>query len=449
MNCIKDRMSCEMARDNDVNAIAITGMGAICPLNHVVYECIEDIWKRLLYGESGIKKLNFQLSGHEQYCQIAGQITLDFEQYLTQYEARYYDRFIQFGLLAAKQALIDAGIVSEDNEGSIKVMMNKDQLQRVGVSVGSGIGGLNFLTQGMEKIRNNARISPFCIPGCLINLCAGAISIKYGFTGPCQSIVTACATGAHSIIDGCRILKEGLADYMVVGGSEAISELSFAGFAAMQTLAKDYNDKPEEASRPYDKNRCGFVMSEGAAVLVLERLEHALQRGAKVYAVIQGYGMTADAKHITNPDPDGSRRSMQQALYMAGIAAKDIAYINTHATSTIIGDKSELIALKELLGVDVGKPVISAIKASTGHLLGASGALSAIFTVMALSEQVAPPTRNLSNPDEEAYYRDAAGNMQLMNISAKQQVFSGDYAIMNTLGFGGNNASIIFKRYSN
>lgn len=440
---------------NNVIEIAVTGIGVICPLTHRVNEPMHVLWKRLLDGESGVKSLNFQLTGHEQYCKIAGQITLDFEKYLTQYEAKYYDRFIQLGLIAARQALIDAGIlemisVSDGLTHEYNVTLTEDEKHRVGVSVGSGIGGLSFLTQGMHKMRASERISPFCIPGCLINLGAGAISIKYGFKGPCQSIVTACATGAHSIIDGCRMLREGLADYMVVGGSEAISELSFAGFAAMQALAKDYNDKPEEASRPYDSGRRGFVMGEGAAILVLERLDHALQRGAKIYATITGYGLTADAKHITNPDPDGARRSMKQALDMSGISADELVHMNTHATSTVIGDKSELIAIKELLGISATKPTISATKASTGHLLGASGALSAVFTVLALQEQVAPPTINFTNPDTEAYYKDVNVDESdcLMRISPLPQFFRGDYAMMNTLGFGGNNAAIVFKRYT-
>lgn len=417
-----------------MEAIAITGMGAICPLSSASDTDTNNIWQRLCAGQSGISTVNFELEGYQQYCQIGGQIKFDYTKHLSQYERNYYDKFIQFTLLATQQALEDALLFNK------QLLISEKQLTRVGVTVGSGIGGLDFLSQGSIKMDNNQRISPFCIPGCLINLASNAINIKYKFKGPSMSIVTACATGVHSIIEGCRLINEGLCDYVIAGGSEGLSSLGFAGFASMKALALNNYEDPTKASRPFDQARSGFVMSEGAGVLVLEKYQHAIERKANIHSVITGYGMTSDGNHITQPDPDGASRSMRMALDMSEIDT--VGHISAHATSTIVGDRSELQAIKNTFKDKVLDITISSTKGSTGHLLGASGALAAIFTSHALKTQIAPPTLNYTASDENAYYNDIP-----LKISSQSQRFQHNYALVNAFGFGGVNGSIVLRKY--
>jgi 3-oxoacyl-[acyl-carrier-protein] synthase II len=347
-------------------------------------------------------------------------------------EQRKVDPFIIFGMAAATEAIADAGIEPKTEE----------ERERIGVLIGSGIGGVGGIYEASVTLteRGPRRISPFFIPGRIINMASGNVSIRFGLKGPNHSVVTACSTGAHAIGDSWRIIAMGDADVMVAGGAESpVNRLSVAGFAACRALSTGFNDRPEQASRPYDKDRDGFVMGEGAGILVLEELEHARARGAKIYGEVVGYGMSGDAYHITAPAPDGdgAYRCMKMALKRAGLAAGDIDYINAHGTSTQLGDEIELGAVTRLLGDAAAGAVMSSTKSATGHLLGAAGAVEAIFSLLAMRDGKAPPTINLDNPSVET----------VINLAPWKPVEKRiDVALSNSFGFGGTNASLIFSR---
>jgi 3-oxoacyl-[acyl-carrier-protein] synthase II len=346
-------------------------------------------------------------------------------------EQRKVDTFILFGMAAAQQAVEDAGWMPEDRES----------LERTGVLIGSGIGGLNSIanTAIMMKEKGPRRVSPFFVPGALINLISGQVSIRYGFRGPNHSVVTACSTGAHAIGDASRLIQHGDADVMIAGGAEAaICEIGIAGFNACKALSTKRGDDPQKASRPYDADRDGFVMGEGAGIVVLEEYEHAKARGAKIYAEVIGYGLSGDAYHITAPseDGEGGERSMRNALRNAGKEPKDIDYINAHGTSTM-ADVIELGAVERMMGEHAGKVTMSSTKSATGHLLGAAGAIEAIFSILAIRDQVAPPTINLDNPAVETAI-DLAPNK-----AVKREI---NVALSNSFGFGGTNASVLFGK---
>ncbi len=417
--------------------VVITGLGMLTPL-----ACgVEESWGRLLSGQSGAGKIQHFDASHLP-CQIACEIPLgdgsdgsyDADQWVAPKDQRKVDRFITYALCAAEQAVSDAGWKPEDEESR----------ERTGVMIGSGIGGLESIakTAVILKERGPRRVSPFYIPGALINLCSGQVSIKYGFKGPNHAVVTACSTGAHAIGDAARLIALGDANVMVAGGAESpVCEIGVAGFAACKALSTGYNDTPERASRPYDKGRDGFVMGEGAGIVVLEEYEHAVKRGAKMYAEVLGYGMSGDAYHITSPAPDGDGgfRSMKAALRSAGLEAGDIDYINAHGTSTPMGDEIELNAVTRLLGEYAGGVTMSSTKSSTGHLLGAAGAIEAIFSMLAIRDNVAPPTLNLEDPSVET-------EIDLAPLKKVERKI--DRVLSNSFGFGGTNASVIFGRVS-
>jgi 3-oxoacyl-[acyl-carrier-protein] synthase II len=415
--------------------VVITGMGMLTPL-----ACgVEETWKRLLAGESGAGRIkHFDASNLP--CQIACEVSLgdgsdgsfNADQWVAPKEQRKTDRFITYALTAAEQAVTDSGWMPEDEEDRC----------RTGVMIGSGIGGLESIatTAVTLKERGPRRVSPFFIPGALINLCSGQVSIKYGFKGPNHAVVTACSTGAHAIGDASRLIGFGDADVMIAGGAESpVCEIAVAGFSACRALSTGYNDMPERASRPYDKGRDGFVMGEGAGVVVLEEYEHAVKRGAKIYAEVLGYGMSGDAYHITSPSPDGDGgyRSMAAALRNAGVNVGDIDYVNAHGTSTPLGDEIELGSVTRLMGNHVGDVTMSSTKSATGHLLGAAGAIEAIFSVLAIRDQVAPPTLNLEDPSVET-------EMDLAPLKKVEREIN--VALSNSFGFGGTNASVIFGK---
>ncbi len=411
--------------------VVITGMGIVSPVGTGV----EYAWKNVVAGKSGVRKIDaFQVD--DLAAQIAGvpQMGTEPGQYnpdaaVEPREQRKLDKSIIYGLVAADEAIKDAGLDSFEGD--------KD---RIGVSVGSGIGGLNTIYDNCIELHTGGprRVSPFFIPKGIINMTAGNISIKYGFRGPNISVVTACATGAHSIGEAARIIQHGDADVMICGGAEgAVGRIGLAGFSAMRALSTR-NDEPEKASRPWDKNRDGFIMSEGAGILVLEEYEHAVARGAKIYAEVAGYGMSGDAYHITAPAEggEGGMRAMKAALKDAGLQPSDVDYINAHGTSTGLGDVGELAAVQNLFG---DLPVsMSSTKSVTGHLLGAAGAVEAIFCVCAIRDGVVPPTINLDDPE------DAVGTTDLVPHVAKQRKV--DVAISNSFGFGGTNASLVLKK---
>ncbi|MFN3613830.1 MAG: beta-ketoacyl-ACP synthase II [Rubrimonas sp.] len=411
--------------------VVITGLGAVTPL-----ACgVEATWSKLLAGESGAGRIKHFDASHLP-CQIACEIPLgdgegEFnpEAWIAPKDLRKLDRFIVYSMVAAQQAVEDANWTPEDEDSRL----------RTGVMIGSGIGGIETLAESalILKEKGPRRLSPFFIPAVLINLCSGQVSIKYGFKGPNHAVVTACSTGAHAIGDAARLIRAGDADVMVAGGAEApICELSVAGFAAARALSTEFNDAPGRASRPYDRDRDGFVMGEGAAVLVLEEYEHAKARGAKIYAEVLGYGLSGDAYHITAPAPngDGGFRSMQAALRNAGLTPADLDYVNAHGTSTPMGDEIELQAVSRLLGEHAGKVSMSSTKSSIGHLLGAAGAIEAIFCVLAIRDQVAPPTLNLDNPSVET-------EIDLVPHTARKRKI--EVALSNSFGFGGTNASLV------
>ena len=411
--------------------VVITGMGIVSPVG----TGIEHAWKNILAGKSGINKITdfnvddlaSQIAGVPQVGTDAGMLNPD--AVIEPREQRKLDKCIIYALVAADEALRDAGLIDYAGDKT-----------RVGVSVGSGIGGLNTIYENCIELHDGGprRVSPFFIPKGIINMAAGNISIKYGLRGPNISVVTACATGAHSIGEAARMIKYGDADIMVCGGTEsAVGRIGLAGFSAMRALSTR-NDEPMRASRPWDKNRDGFVMAEGAGILVLDEYEHAVARGAKIYAEVAGYGMSADAYHITAPaqNGEGGRRAMESALQDAGLKPADVDYINAHGTSTGLGDVGELAAVKELFaGVDVS---MSSTKSMTGHLLGAAGAVEAIFCTLAMRDGIVPPTINLDDPE------DAVNGLDLVPHVAKTRKV--DVAVSNSFGFGGTNASIVLKK---
>ncbi|SEA23369.1 beta-ketoacyl-ACP synthase II [Rubrimonas cliftonensis] len=415
--------------------VVITGVGALTPL-----ACgVEETWSRLLNGASGAAAVRYFDARHLP-CKIACEIPFGPtaeggftpEDWMPSRERRKLDRFIVYAMVAADQAIADAGWTPTDEAAQ----------ERTGVMIGSGIGGIETIAEGAItlKERGPRRISPFFIPAALINLCSGQVSIKYGFKGPNHAVVTACSTGAHAIGDAARIIRAGEAEVMVAGGAEApICELSIAGFSACKALSTRFNEAPDKASRPYDRDRDGFVMGEGAGVVVLEEYDHARARGAKIYAEVLGYGMSGDAYHITSPAPDGDGgyRSMRAALKSAGLDASDIDYVNAHGTSTPMGDEIELQAVARMLGNHAASVTMSSTKSSTGHLLGAAGAIEAIFCALALRDQIAPPTLNLDNPSVET-------PIDLAPHQPRQRRI--DVALSNSFGFGGTNASLVLGR---
>lgn len=416
--------------------VVITGMGIVSPLGVGV----DNVWNKLIKGESGIKKIdNFDASALP--SQVAGLVPrgeeegeLSIEKYISPRDTKKMDDFIIYGVAAAQEAVKDSGWVAETDEDK----------ERTGVLVGSGIGGLQRINETalIVQEKGSRRISPFFIPACLINLVAGHISIEFGFKGPNHSAVTACATGTHAIADAARMIACEEADVIVAGGAEAaVCELGVGGFSAARALSTSYNDTPEKASRPFDKGRDGFVIAEGAGVVVLEELEHAKARGAKIYGEIVGWGLSGDAYHMTSPAPEGEGgyRAMKTAVAKAGISAGDIDYINTHGTSTPTGDGLEITAIKKLLGADSAKTSISSTKSALGHSLGATGAMEAIFSLKAIVEGEIPPTLNLEDPDE------FAEGLDLTPLVAKKRDVN--YALSNSFGFGGTNASLVFKKY--
>jgi len=419
----------------ELRRVVITGMGIVSPLG-----CgVEATWANLLAGKSGAKRIDdFPIDDIS--CQIACRVPLgDYaegkfnpDEWMDVKEQRKVDPFIIYGMAAAAQAIADAGVEPKTDE----------ERERTGVLVGSGIGGIGTIYDASVTLHEKGprRISPFFIPGRIINMASGNISIRFGLKGPNHSVVTACSTGAHAIGDSWRIIAMGDADVMVAGGAESpVNRLSMAGFASCRALSTAFNDQPEKASRPYDKDRDGFVMGEGSGVVVLEEYERAKARGAKIYGEVVGYGMSGDAYHITAPSPDGDGgyRCMQMALKRAGISPADIDYINAHGTSTPLGDEIELGAVTRLLGNAAAGVVMSSTKSATGHLLGAAGAIEAIFSLLAMRDNVAPPTINLDNPSVATPINLAPWQ------PVKKQI---DVALSNSFGFGGTNASLIFSR---
>jgi len=410
-------------------------MGIACPLGLGV----EHVWKRLTAGDSGLGAIqSFDVS--QLTSKIAGQVPqgpkaegkLDVNEWIPVKDVKKMDRFIQLALVAAEEAVEDAGWMPEDEE----------ERCRTGVMIGSGIGGLPTIYEASQLVAAGKarRISPFFIPSALINLASGHVSIKYGFKGPNHAVVTACATGVHALGDAARLIALGDADVMVAGGAEAaVSEIGMAGFCASRALSTAFNEEPAKGSRPWDTDRDGFVMGEGAGVLVLEEYEHAKKRGAKIYAEVVGYGMSGDANHITAPseDGDGAYRSMKAALASARVTPAQVQYVNAHGTSTPMGDDIELGAVERLWGDAAKGLAMSSTKSAIGHLLGAAGAVEGIFSVLAIRDGVAPPTLNLENPSRESPIDRVALTAQERRI---------DVALSNSFGFGGTNASIVFRR---
>ncbi len=415
--------------------VVVTGMGIVSPLGLGV----EHVWKRLIAGESGIGAIqSFDVS--ELPAKIAGQVPagvraeggLTLGEWIPVKDQKKMDRFIHLALVAATEAVEDSGWLPQDEVGC----------EATGVMIGSGIGGLQTIFEASRLVLEGKvkRLSPFFIPSALINLASGHLSIKYGFKGPNHSAVTACATGVHAIGDAMRLIKLGDADVMVAGGAEAaVCELGIGGFAASRALSTAFNDEPQRASRPWDRDRDGFVMGEGAGVVVLEELEHARARGAKIYGEVVGYGLSGDAHHITAPADghEGAYRAMRAAFRNGGLVAGDVQYVNAHGTSTPMGDDLELEAVERFFGDDAGRIAMSSTKSATGHLLGAAGAIEAIFSLLAIRDGVLPPTLNLESPSRESVIDRVA------KVAQERRV---DCALSNSFGFGGTNASIIFRR---
>ncbi|MDG1352647.1 MAG: beta-ketoacyl-ACP synthase II [Sulfitobacter sp.] len=414
--------------------VVVTGLGLVTPLA----DGVEESWKRILDCQSGAGPITvFDASNCvTQYaCEVplgdGTDGTFNADTYMAPKDQRKVDTFILFGMAAAQQAIEDSGWMPEDTPS----------LERTGVLIGSGIGGLNSIanTAVMMAEKGPKRVSPFFVPGALINLISGQVSIKYGFKGPNHSVVTACSTGAHAIGDASRLIMFGDADVMVAGGAEAaICEIGIAGFNACKALSTKRGDDPKKASRPYDADRDGFVMGEGAGIVVLEEYEHAKARGAKIYAEVIGYGLSGDAYHITAPSEtgEGGERSMRSALRHAGLEPKDIDYINAHGTSTM-ADTIELGAVERMMGEHADQVTMSSTKSATGHLLGAAGAIEAIFSILAIRDQIAPPTINLDNLAVETKIDLAA------NAPVKREI---KVALSNSFGFGGTNASVLFGK---
>jgi 3-oxoacyl-[acyl-carrier-protein] synthase II len=418
-----------------VRRVVISGIGMVTPLG-----CgAETTWSNIVAGKSGIGHVS-SFTVDDLACQVAGQIPrgpaqegkFQADDWMEPKESRKVDPFIVYAVAAAHQALDDAGWHPESNEDQIAT----------GVLIGSGIGGLEGIEEGAITLRDRGprRLSPFFIPGRLINLASGHVSIRHHLRGPNHSVVTACSTGAHAIGDASRLVALGDADVMVAGGTESpICRLALAGFAACKALSTHFNDKPTAASRPYDRDRDGFVMGEGAGIVVLEEREHARARGAKIYAEVVGYGMSGDAHHITAPaeDGDGAERCMRMALKRAGVEPDDVDYINAHGTSTQLGDEIELRAVERLVGNAGERISMSSTKSAIGHLLGAAGAVEAIFSVLAIRDNLAPPTLNLDNPS-------VVTAIDLVPHAAREKPI--DIALSNSFGFGGTNASLVFRR---
>ena len=417
--------------------VVVTGMGMVTPLG-----CgVEATWRRLLAGASGARRVDaFDVS--DLPCKIACSIprgdgsdgTYNPDRWQEPKEQRKVDEFITFAMCAAAQAIADAGCAPKTHDEQITT----------GVMIGSGIGGIEGIAETaiILKEKGPRRVSPFFIPGRLINLASGYVSIAHGLKGPNHAVVTACSTGAHAIGDAGRLIALGDADVMVAGGAESpINRLSLAGFSACRALSTGFNDDPVRASRPYDRDRDGFVMGEGAGVVILEDLDHARARGAKIYAELIGYGLSGDAHHITAPaeDGDGAYRCMAAAVKRAGISPAEIDYINAHGTSTPLGDEIELNAVHRLVGNAAGRIAMSSTKSSTGHLLGAAGAIESIFSILAMRDGIAPPTLNLDNPSVETA-------MDLVPHAAKPRQI--DVVLSNSFGFGGTNASLVFRRHA-
>jgi 3-oxoacyl-[acyl-carrier-protein] synthase II len=393
---------------------------------------VSEAWSNLLAGQSGIGPIT-RFDASAMSCRIAGEIkNFDLDSYISAKEARTMDRFIHYGIAAAAQAIQDAGLPTGDALG-------EEEACRTGVVIGSGIGGLPLIedTHIDYVARGPRRISPFFVPASIINMISGHVSMRHGYKGPNLAVVTACTTGLHSIGEAGRLIEYGDADVMIAGGSEGtVSPLGVGGFAAMRALSTR-NDDPASASRPWDKDRDGFVLGEGAGVMVLEEYEHAKARGAKIYAELSGYGMSADAGHMTAPSMDGPRRAMLSAMRNAGIQANQVNYLNAHGTSTPLGDINETQAIKAALGDHAYKTVVSSTKSMTGHLLGGAGGIESVFTVLALHHQKVPPTINLHNPDPECDLDYCANTARDLKI---------DVALKNNFGFGGTNGSLVFKR---
>ncbi len=408
--------------------VVVTGLGCLSPVGNTV----EAAWANLLAGQSGIDLItHFDASNFA--CKIAGEVKgFDLESYISAKEARTMDTFIHFGIAAAAQAVADAGL-------PVGEALSEDEACRIGCIIGSGIGGLPLIENMHAELTNRGprRISPFFVPASIINMISGHVSMRFGFKGPNLAVVTACTTGLHCIGEAARKIEYGDADVIVAGGSEAtISPLGVGGFASMRALSTR-NDDPKTASRPWDKDRDGFVLGEGAGVLVLEEYEHAKARGAKIYAELSGYGMSADAGHMTAPSMDGPRRAMLNALRNAAVNPDEVDYLNAHGTSTPLGDVNETNAIKAALGDHAKKMVVSSTKSMTGHLLGGAGGIESIFTVLALHHQISPPTMNIFNQDPECDLDYCANQAREMKI---------DYALKNNFGFGGTNGSLVFKR---
>ena len=404
--------------------VVVTGLGLITPVGIGVKES----WKNILNGVSGIVNIT-KFNASDFKSKVAGEVkNFNPDLYLNPKDSRRMDTFIPFGLVAGIEAIKDSGLeVTEENA------------ERIGVSIGSGIGGINLIETTSDNFDQGGprKVSPFFVPGTIINMISGNLSIMYGLKGPNISIVTACTTGTHSIGDASRMIEYGDADVMIAGGSEAaITELTVAGFSAAKALSQR-NDDPTTASRPWDKDRDGFVVGEGAGVMVIEEYEHALKRGAKIYCELGGYGMSADAYHITAPSIDGPKRSMINAINNAGINLDEVSYINAHGTSTPLGDLNEANAIKETFNKHAYHLVVNSTKSMTGHLLGGAGGIESVFTALAIHHQVSPPTINIFNQDPECDLDFAANEAKEINIKA---------ALKNNFGFGGTNGSLIFKR---
>ncbi len=408
--------------------VVVTGLGCISPVGNTV----ADAWANLLAGKSGIANITrFDASGIN--CHFAGEVKdLDLDQYIPPKEARAMEKFFHYGFAAAVKAVQDSGLATGE-------ALSEEEATRIGVVIGSGIGGLPLIESMHDEMlaKGPRRISPFFVPASIINMISGHVSMRYGFKGPNLAVVTACTTGLHSIGEAGRHIEYGDADVMIAGGSEGcMSPLGVGGFASMRALSTR-NDDPATASRPWDRDRDGFVLGEGAGVLVLEEYEHAKARGAKIYAELGGYGLSADAGHMTAPNMDGPRRAMLSALRNAGVNTDQVDYLNAHGTSTPLGDINETNAIKAALGDHAKKTVVNSTKSMTGHLLGGAGGIESVFTVLAIHNQKSPPTINIFNQDPECDLDYCANTARDMKI---------DVALKNNFGFGGTNGALVFKR---
>jgi 3-oxoacyl-[acyl-carrier-protein] synthase II len=410
--------------------VVVTGLGCVTPVGNTVAQS----WSHLLAGQSGIDLIT-RFDAAAMSCRIAGEVKgFNISDYIPEKEARHMDRFIHLGIAAAAQAVADSGLPS------VEALAARPELAtRIGCNIGSGIGGLPMIeqTQIEYAARGPRRISPFFVPASIINMISGHVSMLHGFKGPNIAVVTACTTGLHAIGLSARMIEYGDCDVMIAGGAEStVSPLGVGGFAALRALSTR-NDDPKTASRPWDKDRDGFVLGEGAGVLVLEEYEHAKARGAKIYAELAGFGMSADAHHMTAPDVDGPRRAMVSALTNAGVNADQVDYVNAHGTSTPLGDVNETNAIKLALGDHARKTVVNSTKSMTGHLLGGAGGIESVFTVLAVHHQKSPPTINIANPDPECDLDYCANTARDLKI---------DVAVKNNFGFGGTNGTLVFKR---